>query len=486
MNNYISISKTDNYEYPNDKFFRPGERYPEYIFNEISDVENHVYDAVRNALILLKMDQEHIGTKEWNPFASLIHEGDHVLIKPNLVLDQNTNIKGGEKCLYTHPSVVAPVLDYVFKALNGTGSVIIGDAPMQECDFERLIKESGYDRLITYYKEKGLKIKLQDFRKQVTVVKRRLSTRSLKDNIPSQVINLGTESEFYGIDQAATNKLRIVMYPSDNLITHHHDNIHEYCVSQYVLDADVIINMPKPKTHKKAGVTIALKNLVGINAQKDFLPHHSYGSKEEGGDEYKDRNIIQSIRSRLYDKKYILEDKGYLFKARLIWFGIAVCTTLLKIGGVKYENGSWYGNETISKTIVDLNKIILYADKNGKLQETKQRRYFIIADMIISGEKDGPVAPSPKQVGMIAAGSNPVYFDKAIASLMGFDVSKIPTLRQCSQTKSKYKFFDGNTDIYFVSNDKRLDSKCALQLRYDESLKFVPATGWKGHIEKDI
>jgi uncharacterized protein (DUF362 family) len=30
------------------------------------------------------------------------------------------------------------------------------------------------------------------------------------------------------------------------------------------LQADVFINLPKPKTHKRAGITGAMKNLVGI------------------------------------------------------------------------------------------------------------------------------------------------------------------------------------------------------------------------------
>lgn len=31
----------------------------------------------------------------------------------------------------------------------------------------------------------------------------------------------------------------------------------------------------RPKTHRKADVTIFLRNLVGINANKEFLPHHA-------------------------------------------------------------------------------------------------------------------------------------------------------------------------------------------------------------------
>src|SRR5687768_17691117 len=61
---------------------------------------------------------------------------------------------------------------------------------------------------------------------------------------------------------------------------------HRYLVAKDVLDADVVINLPKLKTHRKAGVTCALKNLIGINGNKEFLPHHRVGGAEAGGDCY--------------------------------------------------------------------------------------------------------------------------------------------------------------------------------------------------------
>ena len=48
-------------------------------------------------------------------------------------------------------SVVAAVLDYVLIALQGHGQIILGDAPMQDCDFNRLMHESGYLDMVHYY-----------------------------------------------------------------------------------------------------------------------------------------------------------------------------------------------------------------------------------------------------------------------------------------------------------------------------------------------
>ena len=89
------------------------------------------------------------------------------------------------------------------------------------------------------------------------------------------------------------DNMRITNYDPAYLKQHHNADKHEYFINSDVLNADVVINMPKPKTHRKAGVTISMKNLVGINCRKEYLPHHTNGSKEEGGDEYLHRSYLK-------------------------------------------------------------------------------------------------------------------------------------------------------------------------------------------------
>ena len=81
---------------------------------------------------------------------------------------------------------------------------------------------------------------------------------------------MGMESEFSSEDSGTLEKLRITNYDPAILKQHHTENKHEYYISDYLLNADCVINMPKPKSHRKAGVTIALKNLIGINVRKEF------------------------------------------------------------------------------------------------------------------------------------------------------------------------------------------------------------------------
>src|SRR5204862_7312974 len=68
--------------------------------------------------------------------------------------------------------------------------------------------------------------------------------------------------------------------------TQHRGEQHDYLLCRTPMAADVFINLPKLKTHKKVGVTCALKNLVGINANKNWLPHHTEGAPEQGGDQF--------------------------------------------------------------------------------------------------------------------------------------------------------------------------------------------------------
>ena len=62
------------------------------------------------------------------------------------------------------------------------------------------------------------------------------------------------------------------------------EQVHEYSISRTVLDADVVISIPKLKVHKKVGVTLNLKGLVGINTNKNYLVHYRVGTPSEGGE----------------------------------------------------------------------------------------------------------------------------------------------------------------------------------------------------------
>ena len=203
MSNYFYYMK--DCEYPGDRFYRSDTLYPEYPFKEggISEGKNNVYEMIRNLFWNMGFDKENFGTERWNPLGQYIKEGQTVLIKPNLVLDNNCaekDLKKGMECLITHPSVVRCVMDYVLIALKGTGKVMIADAPIQDCDFHKLKRTGGYQVLEEFYKKYGMDdFKIQDLRKVILkdVNGSLVQSENINIGIGTQIVNLSTKSYFY-------------------------------------------------------------------------------------------------------------------------------------------------------------------------------------------------------------------------------------------------------------------------------------------------
>jgi hypothetical protein len=80
-------------------------------------------------------------------------------------------------------------------------------------------------------------------------------------------------------------------------------------------------------------------------------------------------------------------------------------------------------------------------------------------------------------------GFNPIKFDKVIASIMGFDYRKIPTIIKASSINNKFKVDDDTNYIVTVSNSSELNNVNGEKLRFIRSFGFEPTSGWKGHIE---
>lgn len=478
MNYDVILDENKKALYPDKEyFFRPSQRYPENKFSEISDNKNYIYDMVRNLFILRQYDKENIGTESWNPLGEIIKPGNKVVIKPNLVMDVNLG-GAGEECLYTHPSVIAPIIDYTIIALKGKGEIIVGDAPMQECDFEKLIYDSGYKQLIEFYQNKGINIILKDFRGVYSIRKNGLLYTYENDKTEEIIVDLKDESEFETLTDNQIKNLRITNYDPRQLNLHQKRGKHEYAIAKDLITADVIINVPKPKTHRKAGVTISLKNMIGGNCRKEYLPHHMNGDAESGiGDEYRKKNYIKVILNRYLDKINIARSENRYLYAKIYKIILEILYGFKGIQKDKTFEGSWSGNCTISKTIIDINKILMYAKKDGSLSKTPQRKMLIIADMIISGEKDGPLRPLPKKVNVLAMGENQYSFDKVIALLMGCKIDKLATLNQADASKSSLKI-NCDKEIKIISNNK-LNGKNIAEIKSEDKWYFEPIEEWK-------
>lgn len=482
---FVSIIQKNNVKYlDKKKMLYPNQKYPELDLDyDHFESENVIFEMVRENFHILKLDEKNYNTKKWNPLGMIIKKGDTVLLKPNMVLEKNLNDKDSEECLYTHPNVIVPILYYVCKALQKTGKIIVADAPVQQCNFDVLIQKSGYQDVVNFFKSKGFNIELKDlrglksFKKDGNMIQEIVTSNGI-------VVDLAENSEHASVSSNMVCKYRITNYDPNELLKHHSEQKHEYCISEDVLNADVIINIPKPKAHRKAGVTIGLKNFVGVNVRKEYLPHHKMGDLQHGGDEYLNSSSLLYVSSKMKDCSNKLMKSQNYFLAKSIKYFANIFSGIDKRFGSKetFREGSWYGNDTIWRTILDINKIVMYASKSGKMCDVPQRVIFNIADMIVVGEKEGPLLPSSKYGGVIAMANNTAIFDKVLATIMGFDIKKIPTFINLQQV-DKYSLLDEKYDYEIVSNNNFWNQKKLGAISKENTLQIKPSKGWKNHIE---
>lgn len=479
-----SLYRADELRYPRGcRLFRPDVAYPEYPFGSdtVSGVENPAYHGVREALRLAGLDGARFGEANWNPLGEYVQPGMRVLVKPNLVNHINLS-GGGTECLYTHPSVIAAVLDYVVIALKGEGSIILADAPVQTCDFDVLVGETGLSELVDWYQRRGVDIVLKDMRGLKSSASASGLKQELVDNASGKVVDLGEKSSFHGLSKKRIDALRITNYDPNELKLHHAVGKHEYYVSDDLLEADVVVNLPKAKTHRKAGITGALKNMVGINVRKEYLPHHANGSMAEGFDEYEKPSAFKRLSGSLLDKKNsMLSRRSPAVKRTMSFFIRGLDFVGRRISGDPYREGGWYGNDTIWRTVLDLNKIVFHADRAGVMRDIPQRRMVVICDMITIGQGEGPLLPMPGDWRMLVFSDDPVVHDVALARLMGTDESVIPTIREALGYDGSYAWRNLKEPLpACFSNDPSFDGICVDGLNNDMHYLAKPASGWRG------
>ena len=145
------------------------------------------------------------------------------------------------------------------------------------------------------------------------------------------------------------------------------------------------------------------------------------------------------------------------------------------------RSGNWYGNDTTWRMVIDLNRILMYADEEGHPQNKPARRVFCIVDGIVGGEGNGPLDPTPRPAGVVLAGANPVAVDLACARIMGFDYKRLPVLCKATARHSLPLSVSEYDEVICTSDNPQFDGHlCEFN---GASLAFEPHFGWKGHVE---
>jgi uncharacterized protein (DUF362 family) len=499
----VSILQNDGLAYPQNPPYHPPQ-----IFSELSflksvapDPLNNVYGTVRDLLIDLGLDKEQIGTPSWNPLRSLIHPGETVVIKPNAVWD--LIIKKGETVFasITHGSVIRPIIDYAYKALSGRGRLIVADCPIAHSDFGNWSRLTGMESIASFYRDvHRFRVEVYDCRKLYApwdFVKAYAPShlRQYKDRDPAGYVevDLGPQSEFAPLPE----RLCRMLYGSDydrSLTVHHHiEGRHRYCMAKTFLEADLLISVPKLKVHSLVGVTLNLKGFVGTQGDKNYIPHHRVGNVLRRGDEHPDLGLSQNLLNRyrmwllttVLSRRTPVVDRLYRM---LFPFQRYAQRLLDRWGqfrqGSKYRGnitgGAWYGNDTAWRMALDLSRIVLYSDKEGRLRQAPQRHFFSLVDGVLAGEGQGPLSPTAKPCGVIMGGFNPLAVDIAGARLMGFSPARIRMLREGLQRRW-LKTWNGDEDQIKIGTNQPFLR--ALMTREGHYLNFTPPQGWRGHIE---
>jgi hypothetical protein len=145
------------------------------------------------------------------------------------------------------------------------------------------------------------------------------------------------------------------------------------------------------------------------------------------------------------------------------------------------DAGNWYGNDSAWRMAVDLMRVFHFADREGKIRTTFQRRVFSVIDGIIGGDNKGPLEPDPVPAGVLVGGANFLAVDLVATRLMGFDPLKVRMYRELL-VDPEFDFGVRTLDeIEVVSNEPSWVN--CLQNRTNRFLDFKPHPGWIGHLE---
>lgn len=414
-------------------FYSPHENYPEYKFNHYALKKNMVYHAVRKCMANAGLDEKNIGLPTWNPFRTLISKGSKIFVLCNFVYHRRENESMNDfnaKC--THGSVLRVLIDYLLLAVGAEGKIIFGNAPVQSCNWDRVLKDTGASRLLDFYSKKvpsqveACDLRSYKVKRSALGLITELNGTGLNNlEINIDMGNASLLEELY--EGGATPRFRSLDYNPIMTECCHRAGKHIYSINKKILEADVVFSVPKLKVHEKVGVTLGLKGCVGSIAQKNCLAHYRLGSQRRGGDEFQYCNILNLFESALGEYTSKLKESSIKKYLKIIEFLLR--KFILKI---LHRNigGGWAGNDTAWRMSLDIARILLYANKKGILGTEAKRKHFALYDGIVGGEGQGPLAPSARQEGIVIFASDIVAGDYLACKCMGIDPNLIPLIKE--------------------------------------------------------
>ena len=476
---FVSIANSPGLTYPDSRDgFSPSERFPEYRFDHVASRPNPVYPLVRQVLAQAGLDAENFGAPAWNPLGRFVAPGSRVFVLCNFVYHrrrQESDSDFAAKCI--HGSVLRALCDYLLLAVGPGGTVHFGNSPLQSCDWNRVLSETGAASVVEFYARRGAPVAARDLRLFVSErnVLGRVTAEGTRDGSEIEV-GLGPESLLRPVAWRGTQRarFRISDYRPERIASFHSGDRHRYVINREVLDSSVVVSLSKLKTHEKVGMTCGLKGFVGMVGHKDCLAHHRFGNPSAGGDEYPERqaflrpfSVFQDwVQGRARDAS---------FQGPLQVLDRNLRRALYRLGADM--GGAWWGNDTCWRMALDLARIAHFADASGTMCEVPQRRHLSLIDGIVGGEGQGPLSARPVTAGTLVFSDEVAWADRAACKLMGFSPEAIPLVRGAFQPM--HFPVAGAKEPVLVRNGQpgRIDDLEPVLGR-----PFRPPRGWRGRV----
>ena len=433
------------------------------------DPTNAVYPLVRESVIRA-LGLESGGGAQDAGVLRCLGQPSRILVKPNWVKEEPV-FTGA---VTTHGSVLRPIIDMLLAAFPGA-EIVVGDIALQAADLDSVWEQTGVCALQHLYAEARLPVRFLDLRRErawihpTGFIEKREALSG--DPLGYVEVALGGSSLLEPITSEGV-RFSVNDYEPGLAACKHAPGRHGYLIAGSVLAAELFVNVPKLKTHGKAGMTACLKNLIGINGDKGWIPHYRIGPPAGGGDEFPDEfgrlmGFQAGVRRLLQGRSRF----GYVLAQR--------CWSLFRKhleknrGAGLTQGGAWPGNDTLWRSILDLAVVVSRADAAGVIGTEPARAQLCVVDAIVCGEGEGPLSPTPKSVGAILCSRDPLVADLAAARVAGFDWRSIPYLRHAVQNRTGSIPDPGALPVAVTGQEM------PVPLAQCPSWRFLPYASWK-------
>ena len=167
-----------------------------------------------------------LGYHSYVEMQKAIRPNQRFLLKPNWVFHKTRSAGSTMECMLTNSSIIKAVI-LLISGLHPS-SIVIGDAPIQKCNFDEIVTAEFKDEC---QKLTNIKISFIDFREFISCEKENISKGYFQNRKDADYVLFDLKKDSL-LEQVAskTNKFQITNYDNKIVEHHHHKGLHQYLV----------------------------------------------------------------------------------------------------------------------------------------------------------------------------------------------------------------------------------------------------------------